>query len=106
MGTGSTSGRTSLKAGTIEWGGTDSEFSTIDYASFPDITVYPLAAAAVVPIYNLNISDVLTLSRTTLPLIFSGNITRWNDPLIQAENPGEHHTNSITYYKYVTYSLL
>ena len=56
---------------------------------------YPTLAGAVVPVFNLLLQDSsgnptgtpLTLSRTTLPLIFSGGITWWNDTRLVVENP-------------------
>lgn len=49
----------------------------------------PLAAGCVAVAYNLPGIGSLNLSREALTAIFSGKITRWNDPVIVRDNPGE-----------------
>jgi phosphate transport system substrate-binding protein len=39
-------------------------------------------------VYNVPGVSNLRMSRAVLPAIFSGQITRWNDPKIAADNPG------------------
>ena len=51
---------------------------------------YAFVDSVVVPFYNLpelQFEDQLELSIDTLARIFSGDITRWNDPIIAQENP-------------------
>jgi len=48
----------------------------------------PTAGGTVAVVYNLPGVNNLKLSRKTLPAIFSGQITPWNDPRIVADNPG------------------
>ena len=66
--------------------------SAAQAAAHPDLTVLPVLGTAIVPVYRLdalgNSSTPLVFSGRTLALIFAGNITRWNDPLIAADNPG------------------
>lgn len=64
--------------------------TTSDMALYPDMYAYPLLASGNGPIYNLPnmpVNFVLSLRMRTLALIFAANITWWNDPLIQADNP-------------------
>ena len=46
----------------------------------------PLAAGGIVAIYNVDGVSELRLSRQALVGIFSGTVTRWNDPAIAATN--------------------
>src|SRR5262249_49365055 len=48
----------------------------------------PMAVGPIAIIYNLKGVDSLQLSASTLAKIFSGTITKWNDPAIAAENSG------------------
>ncbi len=48
----------------------------------------PMAVGPVAVIYNLSEVKTLQLSAPTLAKIYSGAITKWNDPTIAAENPG------------------
>jgi phosphate transport system substrate-binding protein len=55
---------------------------------YPDILTLPVLVFAVVPVYNIAGITDLDLDRVVLADIFRANITRWNDPRIQATNPG------------------
>jgi len=46
----------------------------------------PVFAAPIAVMYNLGIRQVLNLSPATVAGIFSGKITKWNDPAIVADN--------------------
>lgn len=48
----------------------------------------PMTAGEVVLSYNLDGVKELKLPRDVYPAIFMGEITKWNDPKIQAANPG------------------
>eukprot|EP00668_Euglena_longa_P032781 GGOE01042228.1.p1 GENE.GGOE01042228.1~~GGOE01042228.1.p1 ORF type:complete len:1153 (-),score=360.81 GGOE01042228.1:585-3740(-) len=61
--------------------------STNVYHQYPDLQMYPTVASAVVPIYNLNAVNNLVLSLQILAKIWSGRITTWDHPDIQADNP-------------------
>lgn len=52
------------------------------------VILVPTAGGAVSVVYNLPDVTNLKLSRKVLPGIFAGQITRWNDPQIAADNPG------------------
>lgn len=49
--------------------------------------VLPMTAGEIVLAYNLPGVDRINLPRDVYPRIFSGEITRWNDPAIVAANP-------------------
>lgn len=63
---------------------TDAEAAKVDGG----VMFVPTAGGAVAVVYNLPGVSNLKLSRAVLPAIFSGQITRWNDPKIAADNPG------------------
>ncbi|OYO22814.1 hypothetical protein CGZ93_07160 [Enemella dayhoffiae] len=48
----------------------------------------PTTASPVTIIFRLDGVEELKLSPNTLAMVFSGQVTRWNDPLIVKENPG------------------
>lgn len=85
-------------AGVVDFGGSDAAMTDEDIAKVPSnrggIILVPTAGGAVSPIYNLPGVSSLKLSRTVLPEIFAGRITRWNDPKIAADNPGVNLPNS------------
>lgn len=50
--------------------------------------VLPMTAGEIVLAYNLPGVKELRLPRAVYPAIFTGEVTRWNDPAIVAANPG------------------
>ncbi|WP_395664357.1 phosphate ABC transporter substrate-binding protein PstS [Methylocella sp.] len=52
------------------------------------VVLLPMTAGEIVLAYNLPGVAELKLPREVYPLIFSGEITRWDDPRIVAANPG------------------
>jgi phosphate transport system substrate-binding protein len=52
------------------------------------VVLLPMTAGEVVLSYNLKGVDQLKLPRDVYPAIFTGKITKWNDPRIVAANPG------------------
>jgi len=90
---GSGGGREQFIAGGTDFGGTDTPMDETELADvakrckpgeYIEIPVYisPIA----VP-YNVEGVDDLNLSASTLARIFAGDITKWNDQAIAAENP-------------------
>jgi phosphate transport system substrate-binding protein len=90
---GSGGGREQFIAGGTDFGGTDTLMDETELADvakrckpgeYIEIPVYisPIA----VP-YNVEGVDDLNLSASTLARIFAGDITKWNDQAIAAENP-------------------
>ena len=81
-------------AGVVDFGGSDAAMSDADIAKVSrGIILVPTAGGSVVPVYNVPGVSKLRLGRTVLPDIFSGRITKWNDPKIAADNPGVNLPN-------------
>src|SRR5262245_57972031 len=94
---GSTTGRTMFKQGTLDWGASDIPYGVKDGNNFdPPPTrgyVYmPDTAGGTTLMYNLRIGTSrvtnLRLSGQNIAKIFTGVLTKWNDPAIAADNPG------------------
>ncbi|MBQ9694036.1 MAG: phosphate ABC transporter substrate-binding protein PstS [Kiritimatiellae bacterium] len=85
---GSGAGINQIKAGTIDFAGSDAPL-TPPQCDESGLVQIPMLTGAVVPIVNLpRLKDAqLKLSNATLSAIFLGEITNWNDPRIAAENP-------------------
>jgi phosphate ABC transporter phosphate-binding protein len=96
---GSTAGRTNYRNGTVDFAASDipfqfdpedeSEPERVEAGSYAYI---PVTAGGTSFIYNLKINGQrvtnLRLSGENVTKIFTGAITQWNDPAIQADNPG------------------
>jgi phosphate transport system substrate-binding protein len=77
-GGGSSAGKTAINAGSKDLAFSDSAHATAAAGVFHiPAAVWPIGIA-----YNLNGSKQLQLSVGTIAKIFSGDITRWNDPAI------------------------
>lgn len=78
----------------INFAGTEAEFRSFGQSAVPRGYQYiPDVAGAISMMYNLrdragNKVDYLHLSPRTVARIFMGDITRWSDPVISAENAG------------------
>jgi phosphate ABC transporter phosphate-binding protein len=95
---GSTSGRQEFADGAVDWGASEIPYGVKDgniadpaptnrgYAYMPD------TAGGTTFMYNLKIGNTrvtnLRLSGQAIAGIFTGVITKWNDPIIQQDNPG------------------
>lgn len=90
QGIGSGGGIKQLTAGTVDFAGSDTAMTDKEAAAVSQGVLYvPTAGGPVAVVYNLpGAPNNLKLSREVLPDIFSGKITRWNDPRIVADNPG------------------
>src|SRR5262249_31067151 len=95
---GSTFGRQEFAQGAIDWGASDIPYGVQD-GSITDppptargYAYMPVTAGGTVFMYNLKIGNTrvtnLRLSGPVVAGIFTGTITRWNDPKIKADNPG------------------
>ena len=86
-GGGSGTGRKQLADTVIDFAGSDSTFKDADKATIKggDILYFPILLGPISVSYNVDI-DKLNLSAATLAKIFQGDITKWNDPAIAAEN--------------------
>jgi phosphate transport system substrate-binding protein len=98
-GTGSSDGRQEFLKGTVDFAASDIPFQTHpEDGSAPEnpaagsYAYMPITAGGTVFMYNLKINGQrvtnLRLSGANIAKIFTGQITRWNDPAIQADNPG------------------
>ncbi len=88
-GIGSGGGIKSLKDKVVDFGATDAYLSDEKMAAMPaEIVHIPTCLGAVVIAYNLEGVDGLKLTNELLEGIFMGDITKWNDPKIAANNEG------------------
>ena len=87
---GSVTGIDRLKAGAIDFAGSDVPISTLPGATASSVVALPTVLAAVVPTYNLPSLGGRTLNLTPAALagIYSGTIRKWNDPAIKESNRG------------------
>ena len=85
---GSGAGINQVKAGTIDFGGTDNPL-TKEQQEEAGLIQFPMLTCGVVPIVNIPRiqPNQLKLDGETLANIFLGKITKWNDPAIQELNP-------------------
>lgn len=85
---------TMLITNTVDFGATDGPMTDtqMDLARihlFTSILHFPTAIGADVPIYNIpSLTSELNFTPEALAGIFLGKITKWNDPALQAVNPG------------------
>ena len=86
---GSGAGISQIKAGTVDFAGTDNPLSA-EQQSEAGLVQFPMLTGGVVVIVNIPgvKSGALKLDRATLADIFLGKITNWNDSAIAALNPG------------------
>ncbi|WP_017651322.1 phosphate ABC transporter substrate-binding protein PstS [Fortiea contorta] len=81
-------------AGTVDFGASDAAMKDEEMAQVKNgVILVPTAGGAVSVVYNLPGVSSLRLSRATLPAIFSGQITNWNDAKIKADNPSANLPN-------------
>ena len=88
---GSEAGIRSLLAGEVDFAATDSPQAIRDLAGDRerDFVLVPTVVGAVVPIVNLpGVAGELSLTAEALAGIYSGKITRWNDPTLKRSNRG------------------
>jgi phosphate transport system substrate-binding protein len=86
-GIGSGGGIRSLTDKVVDFGATDAYLEDDKLAEMPAEVVHiPTVLGAVVIAYNLPGVDGLKLSNELLEKIFMGEITKWNDPAVKANN--------------------
>jgi phosphate transport system substrate-binding protein len=88
---GSGGGVTQITQQTVDFGASDAALKDEEVAKLPagsKILHVPTALGAVVVIFNLPGVDKLQLDSANIADIFLGNITKWNDPKIAANNTG------------------
>jgi phosphate transport system substrate-binding protein len=91
---GSGGGIAQIKAKTVNFGASDAPLDLDELNEF-DLVQFPMVVGGVVPVVNLRgfQPGEIRLSRKVLADIYLGNITVWNDPAIQALNPGKNMPN-------------
>lgn len=89
---GSGAGRQQFLAGGAAFAGTDAYLDDAELKQVPaacgDLIEFPAYISPIALAYKVQGVDNLQLSAPTLAKIFSGKITKWNDPAIAADNPG------------------
>jgi phosphate transport system substrate-binding protein len=94
QGQGSGAGRTAFYGGQIPVAGSDASIKADDQSKADDrcsggkAVNLPMVLTPVEFIYNVQGADDLTVTPDILAKIFSGKITKWNDPEIVAANKG------------------
>ena len=89
-GGGSGKGRSDLQANVVDFAGTDGVVKDADKAAYTggEFVYVPTVIAPITMSYNLADVDKLQLSPTSIAAIFQLEVTKWNDPIIAADNPG------------------
>lgn len=96
-GVGSTTGRSEFKQGSVDWAASDIPYGVQDGNNFDPpptrgFAYMPDTAGGTTFMYNLNIGTHrvtnLRLSGENIAKIFTGVLTKWNDPAIARDNPG------------------
>ncbi len=74
---------------TVDFAASDAAMTDEEIAKIKQgVVLLPMTAGEIVLSYNLAGVNELKLPRDVYPDIFSGKITKWNDPKIAAANPG------------------
>jgi len=94
---GSSAGRSAFSENTVDFAVSEIPYGVQDGGTVENISQRPFAYMPIVAggtsfMYNLSIGGVrvesLRLSGENVAKLFTGVITQWNDPAIQADNPG------------------
>ena len=89
QGIGSSGGQRQIKAGTVDFGGSDAPMEGPALRE-SGLIQFPMVIGGVVPIVNIEGvgPGELRLTNEALAAIFAGEISFWDDPVIAASNPG------------------
>ena len=89
-GGGSGKGQTDLQSNVVDFAGTDGIVKAEDLPKYTggEFVYVPTVIAPITMSYNLPSVAKLQLSAASISAIFQRQITKWNDPLIAADNPG------------------
>jgi len=73
----------------VDFAGSDAAMNDTEISKAKSgVVLLPMTAGEIVLTYNLDGVDGLKLPREVYPQIFTGEISKWNDPRIVAANPG------------------
>ena len=87
--TGSGTGIADAANGLVNIGASDAYLSSSNMTQYPNLINIPLTVAAVMVNYNVpGVTKPINLNGTVVAKIYSGKITKWNDPAIAAINKG------------------
>src|SRR5271157_597219 len=76
-------------AGTVDFAGSDEILSESEIARVPGAVMLPVTAGMIALAYNIpGVNNEIKLPRDVYVDIFAGKIRKWDDPRIQAANPG------------------
>jgi phosphate transport system substrate-binding protein len=84
-------GISAAAAGTVDIGASDAYLSPTTLAKYTSLVNIPLAVSALMAVYNvpgIGSSAHLRLDGQVLAQMFTGKVSRWDDPAITALNPG------------------
>jgi len=90
---GSGGGRTQFVEGGVDLAGTDAPLDEEELAGAAarcapgDVLELPLYVSPIAVVFNLPGIESLNMSPDTIARLFTGDITRWDDPAIAADNP-------------------
>lgn len=89
-GGGSGKGQTDLQTNVVDFAGTDGTVKAEDKPKYTggEFVYVPTVIAPITMSYNLPSVPKLQLSPTSISAIFQREVTKWNDPVIAADNPG------------------
>ncbi|MBM7773298.1 phosphate ABC transporter phosphate-binding protein [Actinokineospora baliensis] len=91
-GTGNTDGLTQFEARHVDFAVTETTYPQAGIPTTRPLTYIPVAAQAITVAYNVTVGGRkltgLRLTPATATKIFTGAVTRWDDPVIAADNPG------------------
>jgi phosphate transport system substrate-binding protein len=88
-GIGSGGGIAAITARTVDFGASDAPLTSDQFAACKGCEQIPWALGATAIMYNLpGVKNLLHMDGPTLAKIFSGQITKWNDPAIAKLNKG------------------
>ena len=87
---GSGAGIQQFTAQTVDWGATDAPMKDDQLSKAPGAVLHiPTVAGAVAITYNADgVPDKIKITPEVLSKIYLGQIKKWNDPAIKADNPG------------------
>lgn len=95
---GSGGGIQQISQKTVDFGASDAPLNDKQFAAAPGLVLFPETLGGVAITYNVvkygvANTTVLHFTGPVLSAIYAGNITKWNDPQIQAINPGVNLPN-------------